>query len=109
MSICMPVVALALTMAACGGDDKPAPPMSDEEEIVAAVNGFFAALVDDDGELACSYLTEHGQRLMRTVARRQFLTEIGEGADCEAVIAVSSEQLADEEARASTSEFRGDF
>jgi predicted small lipoprotein YifL len=98
---CLLVVAIALSLAACG-EDEPSPPppdpsATDEEQIAAAVNGFFSALVDGDGELACSYLTERGKRFLSTVARRQFPTEIGEAADCEAVVEVTAEQLADEE------------
>jgi hypothetical protein len=98
---CFLTLVIALAMAACGEDESSPPPpdlsATDEEQIAATVNDFFAAMIEDDGELACSYLTERGQRLMHTVARRQFPTEVGEGADCEAVIAISYEHLEDEE------------
>jgi hypothetical protein len=92
VSVCV----LALVAAGCGEDDgEPPPPASDEQQIAAAVNGVFDAVVDDDGEAACSLLTERGQRYFHVLARREFPTEIGEGADCEAAVAVTAEQLAD--------------
>jgi hypothetical protein len=100
---CLLTLALAISIAACGEDDSSPPPPDpsppDEEQIAATVNDFFAALVEDDGDLACSYLTERGQRFMHTVARRQFPTQVGEDADCEAVVAITAEYLADEDVR----------
>jgi hypothetical protein len=94
ISVCL----LALAVVACGDDDdEPPPPASDEEQIVATVNEMFDAVEDDDGEAVCSALTERGQGAMHTLAIREFPTEIGEGADCEAAVAVITEQVADEQ------------
>ena len=97
---CVLTLTVALAFCACGEDESSPPPpnpsATDREQIAAAVNDFYAAMVDGDGELACSYLTERGQRFLHTVARRQFPSEIGEAADCEAVVDVTADYLADE-------------
>jgi hypothetical protein len=46
----------------------PAPKGPAEVQIVAAVNGMFDAWNDGNGDLACAYMTEGGQRLAIRIA-----------------------------------------
>jgi hypothetical protein len=67
------VVAAGLLFGGCDESNEPTPkpPAPDgppEVQIVAAVNGMFDAWNEGDGELACAYMTEGGQRLAVRIA-----------------------------------------
>jgi hypothetical protein len=92
------VVTLAgvLTLAACGdSDDSDGPELSGDprEQVVAVVDAMRHAMSDGDGEEACSYMTDRGQRLTVTVVAR----DLGPAETCEEAVGLLAAELSAEE------------
>jgi hypothetical protein len=92
------VVTLAgvLTLAACDdSDDSDSPELSGDprEQVVAVVDAMRHAMSDGDGEEACSYMTDRGQRLtVRVVAR-----DLGPAETCEEAVGLFATELSAED------------
>jgi hypothetical protein len=82
-----------------GGQGAPRPvtppdrgELAEMERIAALVNGFFDAWNEGDGDLACSYLTERGQRLvLRIVREAEELQGAADAESCTDAIEASAE------------------